>query len=178
MMPLDKVSSRRVQLMAATWMSIPLLSSNAAVGFKKELKPRRNVIPLDEYLPVDNCPGLLSVDVRLGDMKRLAKQGDRVAVHYDVKWKSLTIGSSRVGAGVTGGNPYGFEVGRFGGPGGPFIRAMDEGIVGMGVGGQRRLLVPPEYGYGNKQVQEIPPGSTLQVDLELLSIKTNPLQRK
>jgi len=63
-------------------------------------------------------------------------------------------------------------------PGGPFIKALDEGVVGMGVGGQRRLIVPPQYGYGNKQVQEIPPGSTLQVDLELLSIKTNPLQRK
>lgn len=112
---LDKVASRRVQLMASSWMVLPLLPSSASVGFKKELKPRRVVIPLEEYVPVNNCPGLLSVDVRVGDMKRLVKQGDRVAVHYDVKWKSLTIGSSRVGAGVTGGNPYGFDVGRFGG---------------------------------------------------------------
>jgi hypothetical protein len=34
--------------------------------------------------------------------------------------------------------------------------------------------VPPEYAYGNMQVQEIPPGATLQLDLELLSIKTRP----
>lgn len=44
--------------------------------------------------------------------------------------------------------------------------------AGMRVGGFRRLLVPPQLGYGDKQVSdEIPPNSTLLVDLELLSIK-------
>ena len=40
----------------------------------------------------------------------------------------------------------------------------------MGPGQFRRLLVPPEYAYGNQQVQEIPPNSMLTVDLELLSV--------
>ena len=44
----------------------------------------------------------------------------------------------------------------------------------MRVGGQRKLKVPPEFGYGNKQIGEIPPNSTLDIDVELLSIKTSP----
>ncbi len=47
------------------------------------------------------------------------------------------------------------------GPGGVFIKGIDLGIVGMKVGGQRRLIIPPELGYGDRQVQEILPGSTL-----------------
>lgn len=61
-------------------------------------------------------------------------KGQRVAVHYDCKWKSvrglcswtlrlanrltllspsaqLTVSTSRVGMGVTGGTPYGWDVG-------------------------------------------------------------------
>ena len=56
-------------------------------------------------------------------------------------------------------------------PGGTFIKGIDMGIVGMELGGQRRVIVPPEFGYGKQQVQEIPPGATLEVDIELLSVK-------
>jgi len=101
-----------------------------------------------------------------------AKQGQRVAVHFDVKWRGLTIATSRQGAGVTGGVPYGYNVGvPAGSPGGPFINAFNEGVRGMGVGTVRTMIVPPEYAYGDRRVQEIPPGATLQLDIELLSIK-------
>ncbi|TMW90384.1 hypothetical protein EJD97_015784 [Solanum chilense] len=46
---------------------------------------------------------------------------------------------------------------------------------GMGVGGGTRLLiVPPELAYGKKGVQEIPPNATIEMDIELLSIKQSP----
>mmetsp|Transcript_27828 Transcript_27828/g.38462 ORF Transcript_27828/g.38462 Transcript_27828/m.38462 type:complete len:221 (+) Transcript_27828:149-811(+) len=100
------------------------------------------------------------------------KKGQRAAVHFDVKWKGLTVATSRQGMGVTGGVPYGFEVGIDpGNPGGPFIKAFNEGVAGMQVGTVRTMIVPPEYAYGSRGVQEIPPNATLQVDLELLSIK-------
>lgn len=56
-------------------------------------------------------------------------------------------------------------------PGGPFIEGLNEGVVGMAVGGQRKLIVPPELAYGPLTVQEIPPNATLDFDIELLSIK-------
>ena len=53
----------------------------------------------------------------------------------------LTISSSRVGMGVTGGNPYGFDLGtKAGTPGGPFIEGMNEGVLGMQIGGQRKII--------------------------------------
>lgn len=92
-------------------------------------------------------------------------------MNYDLKFKSLTIATSRVGMGVTGGTPYGFDVGvKPGQPGGPYVSCFNEGIKGMNVGTQRRLLCPPEYAFGNNQVQEIPPNAEILLDLELLSI--------
>ncbi len=41
----------------------------------------------------------------------------------------------------------------------------------MQVGGQRKLVVPPELAYGPLKVQEIPANATLTFDIELLSIK-------
>lgn len=36
---------------------------------------------------------------------------------------------------------------------------------------QRSVLVPPERGYGEKGVLEIPPNATIQMEIELLSVK-------
>jgi FKBP-type peptidyl-prolyl cis-trans isomerase len=54
------------------------------------------------------------------------------------------------------------------------LKGLDLGVRGMRVGGQRKLLIPPELGYGDKGVGEVPGGATLEVDVELLSIKTSP----
>jgi FKBP-type peptidyl-prolyl cis-trans isomerase len=68
--------------------------------------------------------------------------------------------------------PYGFDLGTKGGTsGGPFVQGINEAVIGMRVGGQRRAIVPPALAYGDFQVQEIAPNSTLQFDIELLSIK-------
>lgn len=48
-----------------------------------------------------------------------------------------------------------------------------QGVRGMRVGGLRKLRVPPELGYGEKGIGEVPPNSTLDIDVELLSIKTS-----
>jgi FKBP-type peptidyl-prolyl cis-trans isomerase len=78
------------------------------------------------------------------------------------------------GMGVTGGTPLGFDVGAKVGAGGT-LKGLDLGVRGMRVGGQRRLLVPPNLAYGTKGYGEVPPGATLTVDVALLSIKTSPI---
>jgi len=115
--------------------------------------------------------GIKYYDVKVGT-GLLAKEGERVAVHYDCKWRGITFMTSRQGMGVTGGTPMGFDVGAVG-PGGT-LKGLDLGVRGMRVGGLRKLKVPPELGYGNKQIGEVPPNSTLDIDVELLSIKTSP----
>ena len=140
------------------------------MGFKKDLNKRRNiVVPPEAFTRTQS--GLGEYDIRAGE-GQLCESGDRVAIHYDVKLGNFTVSTSRQGTGVTGGVPYGFDVGQGpGNPGGVFLRGIDEGVLGMRVGGVRRLKVPPELAYGDRQVQEIPPNATLTIDIELLSIK-------
>jgi FKBP-type peptidyl-prolyl cis-trans isomerase FkpA len=52
------------------------------------------------------------------------------------------------------------------------IRAWEEGLLGIRVGGRRRLVVPPSLGYGSKGAGEtIPPNSVLVFDIEALAVR-------
>jgi len=65
------------------------------------------------------------------------------------------------------GVPYTVEVGV-----GHAIPAWDKGIVGMKIGGKRRLTVPASLGYGEKGAGTVvPPNSDLVYEIELISIK-------
>ena len=148
----------------------------SALGFKKQLRKKGiDAVPLDKYSEVSGSPGLLYYDRTPGTGEPV-KVGERVAVHFDVKLGRLTCFSSRIGSGVTGGVPYGFDVGTSNL--GLVLKALDLGTEGMRVGGQRTLRVPAEYAYGDKGYGEIPPGATTTIDIELLSVKVNPLTRQ
>lgn len=55
---------------------------------------------------------------------------------------------------------------------GGVIRGWDLGVVGMRVGGARRLTIPPELAYGSAgRPPRIPPSATLVFDIELLSVQ-------
>lgn len=65
------------------------------------------------------------------------------------------------------GQPFSFPLAT-----GQVIKGWDEGVATMRVGGKRRLLVPPELGYGAAGVQgTIPPNSTLIFDVELCNLQ-------
>lgn len=126
-------------------------------------------IPESEYTTLPN--GLKYYDLKVGSGVQ-AKKGSRVAVHYVAKWRGITFMTSRQGLGVGGGTPYGFDVGQS--ERGSVLKGLDLGVEGMRVGGQRLLILPPELAYGKKGVQEIPPNATIELDVELLSIKQSP----
>lgn len=54
---------------------------------------------------------------------------------------------------------------------GVVIQGWDRGVAGMKVGGQRRLVIPPDLAYGNRAVGAIPPNSTLVFDITLLDVR-------
>lgn len=126
-------------------------------------------IPESEFTALPN--GLKYYDLKVGGGPEAVK-GSRVAVHYVAKWKGITFMTSRQGMGVGGGTPYGFDVGQS--EKGNVLKGLDLGVEGMKVGGQRLLIVPPELAYGSRGVQEIPPNATIELDVELLSIKQSP----
>ena len=57
-------------------------------------------------------------------------------------------------------------------PESPHIKGWDEGLVEMKVGGKRRLIIPPDMGYGaNGAGQVIPPGATLLYEIDLVDVE-------
>ena len=68
---------------------------------------------------------------------------------------------------VDRGRPFDFPLGA-----GRVIRGWDAGVAGMSVGGQRRLIIPPKLGYGQRGAGGvIPPDATLLFDVELLDVR-------
>jgi len=90
----------------------------------------------------------------------MAKKGNTVRMRYVGK---LTNGKEFDKN--TTGKPFTFRLGK-----GEVIKGWDEGIVGMQVGGERRLTVPASLAYGKKAQSGIPANSTLIFELKLLEI--------
>lgn len=94
-----------------------------------------------------------------------AVAGSTVKVHYR---GTLTDGKEFDSSLKPGREP--FEVRNLGNA--PVIKGWNEGIVGMKVGGKRRLTIPPAAGYGERGFPPvIPPGATLVFEVELLEVR-------
>lgn len=90
-----------------------------------------------------------------------AFSGSYVTVHYVGKLTNGTkFDSSR-----DRNRPFEFNLGA-----GEVVKGWDKGVKGMRVGGKRKLIIPPELGYGSKTVGNIPANSTLIFEVELLKI--------
>jgi FKBP-type peptidyl-prolyl cis-trans isomerase len=91
----------------------------------------------------------------------VAVAGDVVTVHYV---GSLTNGTQFDNS-YTSNRPITFQVGA-----GQVIPGFEQGVVGMRVGGKRRVTIPPSLAYGSQGNGPIPPNATLVFDVELVSI--------
>ncbi len=104
-------------------------------------------------------------DIVVGDGKP-AQEGMRVVVHYTGKLSDGTVFDSS----VTRGQPFDFVLGA-----GQVIQGWDKGFAGMCVGGKRKLVIPPEMGYGEYGAGGvIPPNAVLEFDVELLDVQELP----
>lgn len=117
--------------------------------------------PPKEAPPVTPAKPLEKIDVVVGTGAE-AKSGSAVSVHYVGKLENGTVfDSSR-----ERGQPFTFIIGQ-----GKVIRGWEQGVVGMRVGGTRKLVIPPHLGYGEAgSPPNIPSNATLFFEIELLHV--------
>ena len=111
--------------------------------------------------PGRNVQGVIIEDLKVG-AGPTATNGKRVKVHYVGKLKTTgRVFDSSVK------KPFAFRLGA-----GEVIRGWDIGCNGMGVGGKRKLTIPPEKAYGKSgSPPVIPPNSTLVFEVTLLEVR-------
>lgn len=110
---------------------------------------------------IDTLDGLRYIDEKVGD-GATPVGGQPVRVHY-TGW--LTDGK-KFDSSRDRDEPFTFTFGA-----GEVIKGWDIGLSTMRVGGRRRLIIPAELAYGDRGAgREIPPGSTLVFDVELLAV--------
>jgi FKBP-type peptidyl-prolyl cis-trans isomerase len=90
------------------------------------------------------------------------KSGDTIVINYT---GTLTNGT-KFDSSYDRGQPFETQIGV-----GQVIKGWDEGVIGMKVGGKRKLIIPPSLGYGDQAIGSIPPNSTLIFEVELVGIK-------
>jgi len=97
------------------------------------------------------------------------KSGDTVTVNYSgwlyVNGQKTTEFDSSTDSSFNHVQPFTTQIGV-----GNVIAGWDQGIVGMKVGGERSLIIPPSLGYGAQANGAIPANSTLYFEVSLLSI--------
>ena len=97
----------------------------------------------------------------------VAESGDTLSMKYK---GTLLDGTEFDSTAAHGDKPFTFPIG-----GGRVIKGWDQGILGMKVGGKRKLTIPPDLGYGARGAgPKIPPNSTLVFEVELVGVEKKP----
>ncbi|PJA79557.1 MAG: peptidylprolyl isomerase [Nitrospirae bacterium CG_4_9_14_3_um_filter_51_5] len=111
---------------------------------------------------VTTTSGLQYTDLVIGSGLQ-AHAGETAIVHYTGK---LTDGT-QFDSSKDRNEPFSFRLGS-----GHVIKGWDEGVEGMKIGGIRKLVIPPQLGYGSRGAgSAIPPNATLIFEVELLGLR-------
>ncbi|WP_165667108.1 FKBP-type peptidyl-prolyl cis-trans isomerase [Metapseudomonas otitidis] len=109
------------------------------------------------------CDELKIEDLLEGDGKAVVK-GALITTQYNGWLEDGTLFDSS----YQKGRPFQCVIGT-----GRVIKGWDQGLMGMKVGGKRKLHVPAHLAYGDRQVgAHITPGSNLVFEIELLEVLT------
>lgn len=111
----------------------------------------------------ENKGGLQITDEVVGTGAE-AVAGKSVTVHYT----GTLLNGKKFDSSKDRGTPFTFDLGA-----GQVIKGWDQDVAGMKIGGKRKLVIPAELAYGNRDVGNglIPANSTLVFEVELLDVK-------
>ena len=110
---------------------------------------------------ITTASGLQYQDIKEGNGDAV-RAGDKVSVHY-TGWLE---NGKKFDSSLDRGKPFEFTVGK-----GQVIAGWDEGLQGMKPGGKRKLVIPPQLGYGERGAGSvIPPNAALIFEVELVKI--------
>jgi peptidylprolyl isomerase len=111
---------------------------------------------------VTTASGLKYIDQVVGSGP-MPQRGQTVTVHYT----GTLADGTKFDSSVDRGQPFQFVIGV-----GQVIKGWDEGVATMKVGGRRKLIIPPNLGYGERGAGNvIPPNAQLNFDVQLLSVQ-------
>ncbi|MSP61725.1 MAG: FKBP-type peptidyl-prolyl cis-trans isomerase [Myxococcales bacterium] len=139
--------------------AIPALAHADATAPKKSKKEKAGAAEKVVSTP----SGLKYIEVTPGTGGSPTK-GKQVTVHYTGTLKD----GKKFDSSVDRGQPFQFVIGI-----GQVIKGWDEGVMSMKVGGKRKLIIPANLAYGEKNVGGglIPPNSELTFDVELIGVE-------
>jgi len=144
-----------------TIIGIVLFTVFAYLAFgRSKAEPEQKMAP--ESTPAAQVKGDLKIeDTQVGTGAEVVSRST-VTIHYKGTLTDGTVFDSSYDRG----QPFETVIGV-----GQVIQGWDQGVVGMKVGGKRKLTIPPELGYGSQPVGTIPPNSTLIFEVELMGVK-------
>jgi len=138
-----RAGAGRLRWQAVSWVSMPIKAS--VLGAKA----------------VTTQSGLRYEEIVVGTGAS-PQPGQEVTVHYTGTLENGT----KFDSSLDRGEPLKFKIGV-----GRVIKGWDEGVITMKVGGKRKLVIPPQLGYGARGVGPIPPNATLVFEVELLGVQ-------
>jgi FKBP-type peptidyl-prolyl cis-trans isomerase FkpA len=146
-----------------TACALSVAMAAAAAGCSKSPDEPTSSYKPAEGMPLPPGPTTLEVEEIAAGTGREVKTGDTVHVQYT---GTLTNGKKFDSSYDHGADPFKFTIGK-----GEVIKGWDQGVVGMKVGGKRRLRIPSDLGYGDTgSPPNIPPKAGLVFEVELASI--------
>ncbi|KRG77609.1 peptidylprolyl isomerase [Stenotrophomonas ginsengisoli] len=144
--------------MPRSLFTLPLLAALAACTPAPQALPPSD--PISQFQIIDQQPG----------DGASAQPGQKVSVHY-TGWLFDADAPQQRGAkfdsSLDRGQPFSFTVGA-----GQVIRGWDEGVAGMQIGATRVLMIPPDYGYGERRVGPLSANASLVFEVQLLGIES------
>ncbi len=119
-----------------------------------------------EYEAVVLPSGVVRKDLVVPEQGVASKPGDRVTLHYELRLGDGTL----IDSSWDRGTPIEVVLGD-----GQLVPGIEQGLVGLRRFGRRRIVVPPELGFGEEGVADrVPPRAILYVTVELMELEPAP----